>query len=346
VPFVLDSRRRPVGRIPLATLVVFVVAYLPLMIHELTSDLGELHAATAYLAAGGGAGDVALPVRILIVALRVVSWPLTGLIVDGLVPAMIITMAVIAAAIWAWLRGDPNERQAARWLGVGLAWTILFLSIAAPSLATVVRGLPNDHYHAFADPMVVVLVSLGVLGLMRTVRQPAAPRVVGVMVALLLSWNIIHLPPAVNADGGYPAGQLAAARVDDAIRRAGMADGAPVLLVSAPSFKSTEALAYPLALLGRDVIAQTPTGFIDTRTGVRREPYDAVSIVVLCDQLFRGANGADCGGPAETIIAAQGGPLGATSGPLLDRFQAAPGRWMSVYGPRSHYIRLASAASP
>jgi hypothetical protein len=51
----------------------------------------------------------------------------------------------------------------------------------------------------------------------------------------------------------------------------------------------------------------------------------------MCDQLFRDAIGADCGGPAENAIAPDGG--GSANGPLLDRFEAAPGRWMSVYGP-------------
>jgi hypothetical protein len=48
----------------------------------------------------------------------------------------------------------------------------------------------------------------------------------------------------------------------------------------------------------------------------------------MCDQLFRDANGADCGGPAEDAAAEASGASGSS---LIDRFEAAPGRWMSVY---------------
>jgi hypothetical protein len=50
--------------------------------------------------------------------------------------------------------------------------------------------------------------------------------------------------------------------------------------------------------------------------------------VVLCDQLFRDAIGADCGGPAEDSFMGE-----VPAATLLDRFEAAPGRWVSIYGP-------------
>ena len=51
-----------------------------------------------------------------------------------------------------------------------------------------------------------------------------------------------------------------------------------------------------------------------------------MACVMLCDDLFREAIGAACGGPAEDAAARAAG-----WGALLDRFEAAPGRWMSVY---------------
>ena len=74
---------------------------------------------------------------------------------------------MIAIAVW---RG-AGATGVVRWLGLGLLWSAVFLTMAAPSLASVVPGLPNDHYHAFADPMVVVLVGLGLAAPRR--RSPA-----------------------------------------------------------------------------------------------------------------------------------------------------------------------------
>ena len=330
IPFLLDARRRPLRRVALAIVVVFVLAYLPLAVHELTTDFGELRAASAYLAAGSGGEATALPVRILIIALRVASWPLTGLIIDGFAAAAIATVAVGAVVAWTWRRRGTPEGTTGRWLGLGLLWTILFLAVAAPSLASVVRALPNDHYHAFADPMVIVLAALGTLAIVREVPGRTGLAMAALAVAVVVAWNAAHLPAAVHPDGGYPAARAAALRVDAAIRGAGVSLAAPVLLRSAPSFKSSEALAYPLSLLGRAVVAQTPDGLIRTAADV---PPSAVadSLVVLCDALFQREIDAECGGPAETIVAQD---AGFGQAPLLDRFEAAPGRWMSVYGPK------------
>ncbi|HET9613567.1 MAG TPA: hypothetical protein VFP22_02045, partial [Candidatus Limnocylindrales bacterium] len=62
-------------------------------------------------------------------------------------------------------------------------------------------------------------------------------------------------------------------------------------------------------------------------------PTGTPATVVLCDQLFREAIGADCGGPAEdaALSTRLGRPIAATS--VIDRFEAAPGRWISVYRP-------------
>ena len=94
-----------------------------------------------------------------------------------------------------------------------------------------VPGLPNDHYHAFADPMVFVLVGIGVAAAWRTWRtagpgrpEAAAPIVVAGAVALvILVWNLANLPPAVAPDGGFPAAAAAAARIEAAATDRSMA---------------------------------------------------------------------------------------------------------------------------
>ena len=151
------------------------LSYIPLAIHELTNDFSELHAALDYIAGGGDPATMGPIGRLLVVAIRVVAWPLVGLITDAPVASVLALILVVAIVVWRWRSTDPpGERTAVRWLGLGLAWTALALTFAAPGLAVVVAGLPNDHYHAFADPMVFVLIGLGA-GAAASLRAAAGP---------------------------------------------------------------------------------------------------------------------------------------------------------------------------
>lgn len=339
-PYVLDARRRPLGRVHIGVLAIFVVAYLPLLVNELTTGGSELRAALEYLAAGRTGTDAPIPVRFAIVGLRVLSWPLTGLITDGIIAAMGASTAVVAIAAWR-ARGSDPDRLAARWLGMGLLWSTAFLTLAAPSLATVIPGLPNDHYHAFADPMVFTLVGLGAAALTtlpsrarRGEPHPSGSIVAAAGVLALVGWNLTHLPPATHPDGGVPAGELAAARVDGVLVGNDVERLEPIRLQSLPDFKSTEAMVYPLARLGRVYVGALPKDGVAPGS---LDPSEVASLggfrglVLLCDDRFRAAIGAACDGPAEATITPDGG--GPAWGPLLDRFEAAPGRFVSVYGP-------------
>jgi 4-amino-4-deoxy-L-arabinose transferase-like glycosyltransferase len=349
IPLLLDMRRRSVGWIPLGIAAVFLVAYLPLILNEATSGFSETLAALDYLAGGRTPGETAIPVRFGIVGLRVVSWPLAGLLTDGFLIACLATVGVGAIAVWLPRTGGP-ERFVARWFGLGLLWSVVFLTVGAPSLASVVPGLPNDHYHAFADPLVFVLVGLGVGALARrwaATRDPAAAfslALAGAAVVGLLGWNLTRLPPASHPDGGYPAGLIAGERVDAVLTTAGLDRTAIVEIRSIPEFKSTEALAYPLAVIGRPFAAMLADE--EVAPGSADPSYDTssgddVALVLLCDDLFREVIGAPCGGPAENAVVGDAG--GDVWGPLLDRFAAAPGRFVSVYGPP---VGIANAGAP
>src|SRR5262249_57460915 len=115
---------------------------------------------------GGGSADVSLPLRLPIVGIRVLAWPLTGLITTAPIASLLAAAVVVALTVWrGWFAragaapgsetadeiAAADERTGVRWLGLGLLWTIVALALGAASLATVVIGLPNDHYHAFAD---------------------------------------------------------------------------------------------------------------------------------------------------------------------------------------------------
>ena len=64
------------------------------------------------------------------------------------------------------------------------------------------------------------------------------------------------------------------------------------------------------------------------------------TLVIVCDALFETAIGAPCGGPAEeALLAAQPFIPSGASGPspvveARDRFEAAPGRFVTVYVSR------------
>lgn len=333
VPLIADARRRSLGPIALGILAIFAAAYLPLLLNELSTGGSELRAALDYLAGGRSAGDVAIPVRFAIAGLRVLSWPLTGLITEGFIAAALASVAVIAIAVWR-SRAGSRDRLAARWLGFGLLWSTAFLTITAPSLASVVPGLPNDHYHAFADPMVFTLIGLGAAALstlpatkVGTGRR-LGPLVAAIGVIALLGWNVTHLPPATNPDGGFPAGEVASERVRATLANAGIFPDAVVRIRSLPTFKSTEAMAYPLLRAGQPILADTAKGIAPGST--RQDPSPG-GLVVLCDDRFHEAIGAHCGGPAEGTVTPDAG--GAEWGRLLDRFEAAPDRFVSVYGP-------------
>jgi 4-amino-4-deoxy-L-arabinose transferase-like glycosyltransferase len=316
-------------------IVLAVASYVPLAIHEAQSGASELRAAAAFLLGSGEPAATSLPARLPIVGLRVLGWPLTGLITAAPIATLLSSTLVVVLAIWrGWLvrpRTDAavDERTGIRWLGAGLAWTIAGLAVGASSLATVVLGLPNDHYHAFADPMVFVVVGVGVAALLRMARSAArsGPEAVlrraaaisaAALVVVLVGWNLLHEPPAVAADGGWPAARIAAVRIFDAT------GGKPVTLESLPAVKSADAVRFPLERVAPGIVADAAPS----------SAAGSPARVILCDQLFHESIGADCGGPAEDVLARQA-TSGAVTPPLIDRFEAAPGRWISIYAAAS-----------
>ena len=323
--FVADVRRRTAPperraliRVGLAGLAMIALSFLPLVIHELTTNFSEVQAALAYLRGGGDHTNVAPVQRLLVVSGRVVSWPLVGLITAGAGAAVTAMVGVAGLAIWRFVVATGPERVAVRWLTLGLAWSALALTVISPSLATVVEGLPNDHYHAFADPMVFVLVGVGAAALWgvggRAVTSVAATpgRLLAsaVMVAIV-AWALPHQPPAVAPDGGFPAAEAAAARIEAVIP-----DG-PIAFGSLPVFKTPETYVYPLVRDGRRVDAVTLDG---------SSPVGAGDLAVVCDSLFNEVIGAPCGGPAESAA------IAGQARPLLARFAAAPRQTISIYG--------------
>jgi hypothetical protein len=285
---------------------LIAISYVPLAVHELTTGFSELGAALEYLREGGVEATLDPVTRLIVVTIRTIAWPLVGLFIDALPLAVAATALVIASAVVRSIRAADPERRGARWLGAGLAWSVVALSFAAGSLTTVVRALPVDHYHAFVDPLVIVIAALGIAAMY---LRAVPGRVTAIVVTgALVAWNLAIAPPAVHPDGGYGKALAAAERVRSTtgVR--------PVAVVGLPEFKPRDGLLYPLTVLGADLV----------EPGGPSLPADTW-LVVMCDDRFHEAIGARCGGAAEDGAA--------TGGVLVDRFEAHPDRWVSVYAP-------------
>jgi 4-amino-4-deoxy-L-arabinose transferase-like glycosyltransferase len=316
------AARRRIGRAGLAGLAIILVGYLPLLVHELGHDFSESRAAIAFIASGGTGVGLSLPARLLFVAFRILAWPLTGLLTDGLAIGVGTGVVVAAALVWRAVAASGRERTAARWFAATLLFGWIALTFGAAGLATV-TPLPVDHYHAFLDPVVYIALGLGAAAVWRHLGGPlrAGRIAVAAGVALLLIWNVSVWPRAVASDGGWPTGRLAGDRIEATV------GARAIRFVGLPSFKSTEAYAFPLVRDGRTV---SGGGTYDA-LAVANATHDG-AVVIVCDTLFV----ADCGGTAEEAALASGSAGGGDPQQLrlADRFSAAPGRTISVYLPQ------------
>ena len=299
---------------------IVALSFIPVLVSEMLTGFGELRALTE--ARGGlGEGTPPLWLRAVFVPFRVLSVPLVGDVLRSLAVTAAAAALVIGAGLLAARdrgrsgrpSGDPSvvgaggnvpsAAGAARLLGVGLLLGCAGLVVGAPWLSQV-TPLYVDHYHLALDPIVFALLGLGAAVLWRVAAGRVA--VVGV-VAAMAAWNLLAVPlPAVNADGGWPAGRAAGERVVE------VNGDRPAAIAGSPKFKKTTAVDYPVTVLGH---APAPAA-------------DATRVTVLCDALFEEVVGLACLGPAEAARLAE---VGIAPGPVVTRFEAAPGRWISIY---------------
>jgi hypothetical protein len=203
--------------------------------------------------------------------------------------------------------GGTIDRFGVRLMGFWLLLIVLVLGFGLHSVSEV-QELPTEQYHAMADPLVFVAVGLIAGGLWQRLPRPrvnVARRafVIGAL-GLLVAWNVGHWPPLTSPDGGWPAAQAAAARLQQ--------DAAGSSMAVVPLFepKGIDAYAYPLSRDGR-VLVSSET---------------AKTVVLLCDSFWLEGQ---CSGSAEAgWLAANPSPGGWIQ---VDRFQAAPDRLLSVY---------------
>jgi hypothetical protein len=305
-----------------------VLLFVPLLVNELLTNFQETHLMLDYLR-GGDAGSTGGPLSaVAFTLLRVVGWPIVGLVTDVPALAAIALATTVGLAAVGLLQARGLVRTGLAWLAGILVWSTVVLAFAAPSLQRVVAGLPNDHYHAFIDPIVVILIAVPLARLLeraiaawRATRRPAAA-IAGVLVtagfAAIVAVAVVRNPPAVDPNGGWPVLAAAGARV------AAEANGSGILVYGLPDFKPPDAVSFPIAHAGGHVV---DVG----HSMAKPAPYDF--IVVACDRLFDAAIGQPCGGPAEDafLTGLIGSGPGAPVLTLWDRFDASPRTAVSVY---------------
>ena len=314
---------RPAARrAVVAGLAIVALTYLPLLANELGHGWEETGKVVAFFT-GGGARESSLdPLeRLVFTTLRAIGWPLVGLVTDVPYASIAAVAVAIAMAAWRSRSAEADERFAARWLAATVGWGIVGLTFMAPSLSTVVKGLPNDHYHAFLDPAVFVLVGLGLAALIaerpeplqgdratppqvdRSARGLALLALAGLLVVQVGKW-----PPLPALDGGYPAAEAAARRIRDAAAGRG-----GITLLGLPKFKTTEGVEFPLRVLGAPIVPAADAGIL----------------VVACDRLFEPVIHETCGGPAEDALVAESGRFVE----LMNRFALSRRTEISIYLP-------------
>lgn len=328
------GRRRRVAAWGAAAVALVVVSYLPLIVYELGHDFSETRGMIGYFTGPDSTPARDPLTRLIFSTIRILAWPLTRWPMVDLVPAFLPSVAVAATLaltfIWrlvktgapvrvtatdapaetpdraagAAQRASAEEYEGLRFVGGLLLLIVLTLGLGLKAVSEV-QELPTEQYHVVADPLVLVATGLALAAIWRAAGSGLARQIgrVAALVALagLVAWNVGHWPPLTSPDGGWPAAQAAATRIERT------AAGAPIALVPLFEEKGADAYAYPLERDHATLVA------VD-RAGV---------VVVLCDTFWLQG----CGGQAEAAwLANQPGGL-----MQVDRFAAAPDRIMTVY---------------
>ena len=359
------QERRLIWKWGLIGVGLFLLTWSPLIVSELAHNFPETRGMLSFQQPSPAAADPFT--RLFVGAIRILAypmtrWPLSDL-QSGIPIALSVTAAVLAGMIWrvtgsltshrqrpsregrteqrlngsrlktasaqaeataeteaTWPKAevsefaaDPEakvavqrERDGLRFVGGTLLLISLVLSLGLKEISQI-RDITQEQYHAVADVFVIMSLGLVIGGLWRAKpfrgRAWSGHALSVLALGSLVAVGMSHLPPLTAQDGGWPAAQAAAARIETS------AAGSDVGLVNLPVFKQADAYGYPLKLDGVNLVASD----------------EATTVVLLCDSGWYPG----CGGPAEELWR-----LGATDGAtlrLVDRFEAAPQRILSVY---------------
>lgn len=330
--FLVDLRRGPAktrSRLAawgIAGVGLFVLTWLPWILNEVGRGFVETRAMLQFSQDGPPALDPLSRLFIgftRVLAYPFTTWPLNG-VLAGLPAALAAATAIVAGMIWrltgvfvrrrdgsAVVDGSSLERQ-------GLTFVVGAIVLMTTILALVIRAvsqfsdLNQEQYHSVVDVFAILAAGLLVSGLWRArplKRRPNSGRAVAVVVlTCLVAVGVANWPPLTAADGGWPAAQSAAQRLEND------ASGRDVALVALPTFIPGDAYGYPLKLDGYRLV----------------DPAGSGTLIVLCypSWAHKWSLG-DCGGAAEAAWIASN--LSGRRYSRVDEWQPAPDRVLSVY---------------
>ena len=200
----------------------------------------------------------------------------------------------------------PREREGLLFIGGSLLLMTAILGLGIKEISQF-SNLNQEQYHSVADVFVILAAGLVVSGLWRAAPLHGRPWsghfLASVALASLVVVGVGNWQPLTAPDGGWPAAQVATARLERDTA------GQELALIALPTFIPADAYGYPLRLDGVSIVA----------------PAVAGTIVILCYPGW--ADG--CGGSAEAGWLAANLP--GRDFTLRDQWQPAPGRFLSVY---------------
>jgi len=323
------------------------LTYLPFLVYELDHGFAETRAIVAYFGSSDSVSRFAPPVRVVIAAIRIPAWPLTGWPLTGRISGFPVAGGVAICLLFGLLwravevrhelvlrasgsggrpADPPTTRTDARLEdgpslddrrdGLAMVSLGLLILIVVPGLAlrnvAEIQALPTEQYHAYADPLVLIAAGLVLGGLWRTRR--ALRGIPGIRPGRLLAVAIVAGLAAWNATEWppltWPDGGWPAAHAA-ARRIEADAAGGSIGFVALPAIKGADAYVYPLTYDGATLTT----------------PAAANTVVVLCDSFWIASGCGDATAEAAWLASASAGQgLG-----LVERFSPAPDRTLSVY---------------
>ena len=357
------GQRRRIALWGAAGVALIVATYVPFIVYEVNHDFAESRAILAFVL-GKDQPVVASsgPVnKIAVSGLRILAWPLTGWpnwgMNSSLGPAIGAAGALACGLAWRLVAtwrplgqqahgpqagsatsqaesatsqadgsGGPQpdaagpspsagalrhrERDGTWLVVVCLGVMILALGLGMSNTSKIGPIFP-EQIHIAADPFVIVGAGIVLGSLWRLQAHRNWARVAGRLLyvaalAASVSMSVGQWPGSPNP-WNWHAAQAAAKRIEQ------RAAGKTIALVGMPGNKTADAYTFPLVVDGATLAT----------------PDSASILVILCDSTWNRS----CGGHLEgKWLASQ--PY-ASAFHLLDRFTAAPGRTLSVYGRQS-----------